>query len=145
MYLVDAIQLFIYSKYSKYQVCYFSSLLGSPSRVSWSNGLHFRRKKLSIVNKLFFVYMPFWLSRTNENLGLEIEFHNAFFVHLTCCHFIVDRMPVIFSNKESIEMWLNAPPSTNFDTILKPYEEKDLVIVLRQMSYYYCYVNAECI
>ncbi|KAI5679899.1 hypothetical protein M9H77_01126 [Catharanthus roseus] len=37
-----------------------------------------------------------------------------------------DRMPVIFSNKESIEMWLNAPPSTNFDTILKPYEEKDL-------------------
>ncbi|XP_019178582.1 PREDICTED: uncharacterized protein LOC109173745 [Ipomoea nil] len=38
-----------------------------------------------------------------------------------------DRMPVIFGNKESSDLWLNGSPSFNFDTILKPYEELDLV------------------
>nr|GMD15686.1 embryonic stem cell-specific 5-hydroxymethylcytosine-binding protein [Ipomoea batatas] len=38
-----------------------------------------------------------------------------------------DRMPVIFGNKESSDLWLNGSPTVNFDTILKPYEELDLV------------------
>ncbi|XP_027160622.1 embryonic stem cell-specific 5-hydroxymethylcytosine-binding protein [Coffea eugenioides] len=38
-----------------------------------------------------------------------------------------DRMPVILRNKEATEMWLNGPSSSDFDTILKPYGESDLV------------------
>ncbi|GAA0139392.1 hypothetical protein LIER_00946 [Lithospermum erythrorhizon] len=38
-----------------------------------------------------------------------------------------DRMPVILGNKESSDMWLNGRPTSNFDTLLKPYEEADLM------------------
>ncbi|KAG9150715.1 hypothetical protein Leryth_002890 [Lithospermum erythrorhizon] len=41
-----------------------------------------------------------------------------------------DRMPVILGNKESSDMWLNGPPTSNFDTLLKPYEEADLARAL---------------
>lgn len=34
---------------------------------------------------------------------------------------------MILSNKEATEKWLNGPSSSNFDTILKPYGESDLV------------------
>ncbi|KAL3531050.1 hypothetical protein ACH5RR_010372 [Cinchona calisaya] len=37
-----------------------------------------------------------------------------------------DRMPVVLSNNEATEMWLNGA-SSNVDTILKPYGESDLV------------------
>lgn len=40
-------------------------------------------------------------------------------------------MPVILSNKEATDMWLNGP-SSNFDTILKPYGESDLVSIVKQ-------------
>ncbi|VFR00643.1 unnamed protein product [Cuscuta campestris] len=38
-----------------------------------------------------------------------------------------DRMPVIFGNKESSDSWLNGSLSFDFDALLKPYEEEDLV------------------
>ncbi|KAM3326039.1 abasic site processing protein YoqW [Capsicum chacoense] len=37
-----------------------------------------------------------------------------------------DRMPVILGNKDAADMWLSGSPSSNFDTLLKPYEESDL-------------------
>ncbi|XP_060180344.1 uncharacterized protein LOC132610101 isoform X2 [Lycium barbarum] len=37
-----------------------------------------------------------------------------------------DRMPVILGNKDAADMWLNGSPSSNIDTLLKPYEESDL-------------------
>lgn len=38
-----------------------------------------------------------------------------------------DRMPVILGNKGSTEEWLDGLSSSKFDTVLKPYEEPDLV------------------
>ncbi|KAL4587907.1 hypothetical protein LXL04_000784 [Taraxacum kok-saghyz] len=38
-----------------------------------------------------------------------------------------DRMPVILGNKVSIDEWLDGTPSSKFDSLLKPYEEADLV------------------
>lgn len=38
-----------------------------------------------------------------------------------------DRMPVILGDKESSDAWLNGSSSSKYDTILKPYEESDLV------------------
>ncbi|KAG8642017.1 abasic site processing protein YoqW isoform X2 [Manihot esculenta] len=38
-----------------------------------------------------------------------------------------DRMPVILSNKEAIDTWLNGSSSSKFDVVLKPYENSDLV------------------
>ncbi|KAL8258911.1 hypothetical protein R6Q59_026864 [Mikania micrantha] len=38
-----------------------------------------------------------------------------------------DRMPVILGNKESIDEWLDGSSSSKFDSLLKPYEEPDLV------------------
>ncbi|KAM3382520.1 abasic site processing protein YoqW [Capsicum galapagoense] len=38
-----------------------------------------------------------------------------------------DRMPVILGNKDAADMWLSGSPSSNIDTLLKPYEESDLV------------------
>lgn len=49
---------------------------------------------------------------------------------------ILDRMPVIFGNKESSDLWLNGSPSFNFDTMLKPYEESDLVRALNTEPHY---------
>ncbi|KAL8026898.1 hypothetical protein ABFX02_14G059900 [Erythranthe guttata] len=37
-----------------------------------------------------------------------------------------DRMPVILGNKESTDCWLNDSSLSNFDKILKPYEDEDL-------------------
>lgn len=36
-------------------------------------------------------------------------------------------MPVILGDKESTDSWLNDSTLSNFEKILKPYEEKDLV------------------
>ncbi|KAF6144267.1 hypothetical protein GIB67_024494 [Kingdonia uniflora] len=38
-----------------------------------------------------------------------------------------DRMPVILGDQNSIDLWLNGSSSSKFDTLLKPYEESDLV------------------
>ncbi|KAL6967945.1 hypothetical protein U1Q18_033748 [Sarracenia purpurea var. burkii] len=38
-----------------------------------------------------------------------------------------DRMPVILVDKESTDTWLIGSPSTKFETLLKPYEQADLV------------------
>ncbi|KAF5820653.1 putative SOS response associated peptidase (SRAP) [Helianthus annuus] len=38
-----------------------------------------------------------------------------------------DRMPVILGNKESTDEWLDGSSSSKFDSLLKPYEEPDLV------------------
>lgn len=38
-----------------------------------------------------------------------------------------DRMPVILANKGSTDEWLNGSSSSKFDSLLKPYEEPDLV------------------
>ncbi|XP_059626266.1 uncharacterized protein LOC132269191 isoform X2 [Cornus florida] len=38
-----------------------------------------------------------------------------------------DRMPVILGGKESSDAWLIGSSSSKFDTLLKPYEEPDLV------------------
>nr|XP_043612142.1 abasic site processing protein YoqW [Erigeron canadensis] len=38
-----------------------------------------------------------------------------------------DRMPVILGNKGSTDEWLDGSPSSKFDSLLKPYEEPDLV------------------
>lgn len=48
------------------------------------------------------------------------------------CH--LDRMPVILGNKDAADMWLSGSPSSNIDTLLKPYEESDLVIFLNNQS-----------
>lgn len=37
-----------------------------------------------------------------------------------------DRMPVILGNMDAADMWLSGSPSSNIDTLLKPYEESDL-------------------
>lgn len=37
-----------------------------------------------------------------------------------------DRMPVILGDKESIDAWLNGS-SSQANTVLKPYEDPDLV------------------
>lgn len=37
-----------------------------------------------------------------------------------------DRMPVILGNKDATDMWLSGSPSSNIDTLLKPYEESDM-------------------
>ncbi|KAK4374824.1 hypothetical protein RND71_005501 [Anisodus tanguticus] len=37
-----------------------------------------------------------------------------------------DRMPVILGNKDAADMWLSGSPSSNIDTLLKPYGESDL-------------------
>lgn len=39
----------------------------------------------------------------------------------------IDRMPVILGDKESSDTWLNGSSSSKFDTLLKPYENPDLV------------------
>ncbi|CAH1417939.1 unnamed protein product [Lactuca virosa] len=41
-----------------------------------------------------------------------------------CLH---DRMPVILGNQESTNEWLDGSSSSKFDSLLKPYEEPDLV------------------
>lgn len=77
-------------------------------------------------------------------LMMSCQFLSSFLVLLTWgsntidATAIVDRMPVILGSKESTEMWLNASASSNFDSILKPYNETDLVRVLMQ-SFYWCY------
>ncbi|CAN6545022.1 unnamed protein product [Malus baccata var. baccata] len=38
-----------------------------------------------------------------------------------------DRMPVILGDKESTDTWLDGSSSSNFDSLLKPYEGPDLV------------------
>ncbi|XP_015892568.3 uncharacterized protein LOC107426796 isoform X2 [Ziziphus jujuba] len=38
-----------------------------------------------------------------------------------------DRMPVILGDKESSDKWLTGSSATKFDTLLKPYENSDLV------------------
>lgn len=38
-----------------------------------------------------------------------------------------DRMPVILGDKESTDAWLNGSSSSQFNTVLKPYEDPDLV------------------
>lgn len=47
---------------------------------------------------------------------------------------IIDRMPVILGDKESSDAWLNGSSSSKYDTILKPYEESDLVCLLDILS-----------
>lgn len=53
----------------------------------------------------------------------------AFDSHELICVVITDRMPVILGNKDSTDRWLNDSSLPNLDTILKPYEETDLVRV----------------
>ncbi|CAH9140675.1 unnamed protein product [Cuscuta epithymum] len=38
-----------------------------------------------------------------------------------------DRMPVIFGNNGTSDLWLNGSPSLNVEALLKPYEDSDLV------------------
>ncbi|CAN4119068.1 unnamed protein product [Withania somnifera] len=44
----------------------------------------------------------------------------------TSLEWLHDRMPVILGNKDAADMWLSGSPSSNIDTLLKPYEESDL-------------------
>ena len=53
---------------------------------------------------------------------------------IVCKHFlamaqssITERMPVILGDKESTDTWLFGSTSSKFETVLKPYEETDLV------------------
>lgn len=39
----------------------------------------------------------------------------------------VDRMPVILGDKGATDTWLNGSSSSKFETLLKPYEDSDLV------------------
>lgn len=41
----------------------------------------------------------------------------------------IDRMPVILGDQESSDTWLNGFSSSKFNTVLKPYENSDLVRV----------------
>ncbi|KAK4731672.1 hypothetical protein R3W88_024660 [Solanum pinnatisectum] len=44
----------------------------------------------------------------------------------SCLEWLHDRMPVILGNMDAANTWLSGSPSSNIDTLLKPYEESDL-------------------
>ncbi|KAF8388507.1 hypothetical protein HHK36_027181 [Tetracentron sinense] len=63
--------------------------------------------------------------------NLEGEIVYTFTILTTCSsselQWLHDRMPVILGNKGSTDAWLNGSSSSEFNTMLKPYEDPDLV------------------
>ncbi|OVA01655.1 Protein of unknown function DUF159 [Macleaya cordata] len=61
----------------------------------------------------------------------EGEVLHTFTIVTTSCSsslkLLHDRMPVILGDKSSIDAWLNGSTSSGFNTLLKPYEDPDLV------------------
>ncbi|KAK3179998.1 hypothetical protein Dsin_005221 [Dipteronia sinensis] len=67
------------------------------------------------------VFAALYDSGENSEAIVEQTNTNSFFDLI-----VIDRMPVILGNKESTNTWLNGPSSSQFDMMLKPYEDSDL-------------------
>ncbi|KAJ8634394.1 hypothetical protein MRB53_027730 [Persea americana] len=61
----------------------------------------------------------------------EGEIFCTFTILTTCCssalQWLHDRMPVILGNKSAMDAWLNGCPSFEVESVLKSYEDPDLV------------------
>lgn len=64
----------------------------------------------------------------------EVRFYLLYFYFELYLNCLLDRMPVILGNMDAAAMWLSGSPSSNIYTLLKPYEESDLVIFLNNQS-----------
>ncbi|KAF9611288.1 hypothetical protein IFM89_029726 [Coptis chinensis] len=72
----------------------------------------------------------FWCLAAASSALLSREILYTFTILTTSCslalHWLHGRMPVILGNKSLIDAWLNDTSSSNFNTVLKPYEDSEL-------------------
>lgn len=65
-------------------------------------------------------FKVFTLSLKHVKLAVSIHSIVALFS-------VTDRMPVILGNKSAMDAWLNGCPSFEVESVLKSYEDPDLV------------------